>query len=75
MSAVGEYWLATISLYASTRPSRRPRASSEARSARSLTTAAGTAKAPVKFFFPKVLMPFFTPTPASPWPSRVIWAS
>ena len=40
---------------------------SEASSSKSLITAQGTANVPMKFFFPKAFIPFFTPTPESSW--------
>ena len=49
--------------------SRRPRLS---RNRRSLMTANGGAKVPRKFFTPKALTPFFTPTPESSCASTVV---
>ena len=49
--------------------SRRPRLS---RNRRSFSTAKGGTKVPRKFFTPKALTPFFTPTPESAWASTVV---
>ena len=45
---------------------------SEESISKSLITANGTAKVPMKFFFPKALMPFLTPTPESFWLNVVV---
>jgi hypothetical protein len=42
------------------------------RNRRSLNTAKGGAKVPKRFFDPKALTPFLTPTPESFWPSTVV---
>ena len=60
----------SATLIASISPARFSGAGRGSRKSVSLMTAKGRAKVPIKFFFPKALMPFFTPTPPSAWLRR-----
>ncbi len=59
-------------LPASEKPQRQSRWDNVASSSKSLITAHGGANVPRKFFRPKALMPFLTPTPESACPSVVV---
>jgi hypothetical protein len=63
--------LTSATFTASENPDRQSPSDSVVSSSRSLMTAWGTVKAPRKFFLPKWLMPFLTPTPESSW-ARVV---
>ena len=57
---------------ASAMPEILSRGSSVRRKSMSLSTAKGGAKVPTKFFTPRRLTPFFTPTPESFWARTVV---
>ena len=62
----------SATLIASARPAMASRRGRRSRKSASLTTAKGGTKVPRKFLAPKALIPFFTPTPESFWPSTVV---
>jgi hypothetical protein len=62
----------SATLTASAIPSMRSRGASVSSQRLSFSTAKGGAKVPNRFFEPRALTPFFTPTPESFWPSTVV---
>ena len=62
----------SATLTASASPAMASRRGSRSRKRASLMTAKGGTKVPRKFLAPKALIPFFTPTPESFWPSTVV---
>ena len=57
--------LSSATLTASEMPARQSRSASVSSSSKSFSTACGGENEPMKFFLPKALMPFFTPTAES----------